>query len=297
MIVKTHAIVLRIFPFSETSRVVTWLTSDYGKISTLMKGSQRYNSLFLGQFDFFYTCQLLFYLRNYQGIHIVKECSPLELRASFRTLWKATACASYVADIASRICPFHAPHKEIYQWLESALDFFAVQHSLKKGLFWFELKLLEAMGLSPQFNVCMKCGRPLMRAGSRPLPASDGCFPEHSDLEQPRGVRVNIPGESHNRLSRDTRRFLFSYRQGGVYCDNCRTEPLRDVIEIDPDIIGILKFWQESGTWRVAQRSKCKAQQIEKIESILGLLLQYHLGINISSRNKALEILTIQVHG
>ena len=41
MIIKTTAIVLRIHPFSRTSRVVTWLTSDFGRVVTVIKGADR----------------------------------------------------------------------------------------------------------------------------------------------------------------------------------------------------------------------------------------------------------------
>ena len=92
MIVKTQAIVLRMIPFSETSRVVLWLTRDHGKIATIIKGAHRRRSPFVGQVDLFYTCELLVYLRLFRGLHIVKECSPLKPRTPLRSRWRATAC-------------------------------------------------------------------------------------------------------------------------------------------------------------------------------------------------------------
>ena len=252
MIVKTQAIVIRIIPFSETSRIVTWLTEDYGKILTIIKGAQRRKSRFLGQFDLFYTCELLFYLRTFQGLHIINECSPLKFREQFRTRWQSTACASYVSDLVFRICPIHAPHGQLYQWLESALDFFASKSRIRVCLPWYELKLMKVLGLSPQFNVCLKCRQP---------------------------------------LSENFEHHMFSYRQGGIYCCNCGIKPDHDTIKMAPDILGLLRFWQASKTWQSAWRSRCTTGQIEQIEKILGLLLQFHLGINTSSRTIALDVL------
>jgi len=74
MILKSPAIVLRFNPFANTSRVVVWLTRDHGKLATLVKGAQRPKSPFLGQFDLFYTCELLFYARaDRQRAHIARN--------------------------------------------------------------------------------------------------------------------------------------------------------------------------------------------------------------------------------
>ena len=89
MILKDQAIALRIHPFGNTSRIVVWLSQSYGKLATLVKGSQREKSGFLGQYDLFYTCELLFYAREQRNLHILKECTPLVLRPSFRSDWRA----------------------------------------------------------------------------------------------------------------------------------------------------------------------------------------------------------------
>ena len=93
MIVKTPAIPLYWTDVSNTSRIVTWLTAHYGKLSTTIKGDQRKNSLFRGQYDLFSTSELLFYDRTERGTHIAKECSMLTPRTIFRTDWRACASA------------------------------------------------------------------------------------------------------------------------------------------------------------------------------------------------------------
>lgn len=60
MIIKTTGLVLRLDPFSKTSQVITWLTPDHGRTVTLAKGAKRVKSNLVGQYDCFYTCELLF---------------------------------------------------------------------------------------------------------------------------------------------------------------------------------------------------------------------------------------------
>ena len=46
-IVKTQGIVLAVYPWSQTSHVVTWLTPDHGPVTTLVKGAVRAKSAFV----------------------------------------------------------------------------------------------------------------------------------------------------------------------------------------------------------------------------------------------------------
>ena len=79
-IIKTQGIVLSIHPWSQTSHVVTWLTPDHGPVTTLVKGAVRTKSAFLGQYDLFYRCDLLYYARASGDLHALREVTPRNLR-------------------------------------------------------------------------------------------------------------------------------------------------------------------------------------------------------------------------
>lgn len=268
MILKTQAIVLKMVPFSETSRIVTWLTADHGRLATIVKGSQRRKSPFLGQYDLFYTCELLFYLRRHQGIHIVKECSPLKPRVTLRSQWRATACASYFSHLVARISPPYAPHPELFRLLDTALDAFAESQNLEACLYWFELKVMAAMGLSPQLNECLKCKRSLNGSADRVRP------------DRPSGVpapRRPVP--------------VFSFARGGVLCGACAGSMEKEAERMAPDVLGILRFWQQSREWNSARSSRCTPRQLRDVERVLGRFLQYHLEVGAASRELALEVM------
>lgn len=269
MIIKSEAIVLRITPFAETSRVVLWLTRDHGKIATIIKGAQRRRSLFLGQVDLFYTCELLFYLRLFRGLHIVKECSVLKPRTPLRARWRATACASYFADLVGKISPRYAPHPELFRLLDIALDYFADQSALELGLFWFELKLMKLMGLAPQLKECLRCHRQLTAAGSL---SGQGSLP------------AGVPQAS-----------VFSWARGGILCRACASSSRDRAAEsetlITPDMLALLNSWQASRSWRSAQSSACTPRQTRELERILGQFLQHHLELDGVARATAFSIL------
>ncbi|MFU8781421.1 MAG: DNA repair protein RecO, partial [Kiritimatiellia bacterium] len=100
MIAKTEAIPIRISAFGGTSQIVTWLTADHGKISTTIKGAQRPKRVGGGQYDLGYLCELLFYEREINGLHIFKDCMALKSRICLRGCWRETAIVSYLCLLA-----------------------------------------------------------------------------------------------------------------------------------------------------------------------------------------------------
>lgn len=165
---KTHALVLRVSPFSRTSHVVTWLTPEFGRLATVVKGACRPKSPFLGQYDLYYTCELLFYARERNNLHIARECTPINMRTTLRTDWRASSCASYLCDIISRVSVRGHQH-DIYDLTTTALDALCADGVSPQFVFWTELKLLDCLGLSPQLTKCPACARNLTGTASTEL--------------------------------------------------------------------------------------------------------------------------------
>ena len=174
MILKDEALALRMHPFGNTSRIVVWLSQTHGKLATLVKGSQRDRSGFLGQYDLFYTCEILFYAREQRNLHVLKECAPLETRAAFRTDWRACAAASYAAGALDRAMPFGPAPAGLYRLLADTLGRLAVRTPGPAFLPRFELLLLQELGLAPAWDACAKCRADLRGGAAARLDAAHG---------------------------------------------------------------------------------------------------------------------------
>jgi DNA repair protein RecO (recombination protein O) len=249
VIEKDQAIALRIAPYSNTSRFVLWLTREHGKIATLIKGAQRPKSAFLGQFDLFYTCELLYYARDRGGIHIARECAPLKTRAALRGHWRACLFASYFADLLARALPDGAAAPAVYDWMEATLDELARPAASPEPVFRSELGLLDHLGFRPVLNRCAACGRPI----------------------EPRAPRVP-----------------FSPARGGRLCPECAPSA-RDARPAAADALAILAAWQDAETPEEARRTRCSPRQALAMEQILGEFLRHHLDLDPESRRIAFE--------
>jgi DNA repair protein RecO (recombination protein O) len=252
MIVKTTGIVLRLDPFSKTSQVITWLTPQHGRVVTLAKGAKRRQSLLLGQYDLFHSCEFLFYESSRGSLGILKECSPLKFREPLRTDWRACLAASYLSDMLNHLTPSGAAQPGLHAFAEAALDFLC-GHGASLGIIhWHEIRLLHLLGVAPQLAACTGCGR--------------------ADVSGFATVSVSFP-------------------RGGMLCPNCRAHRHLPSIEITQDALSMLRIWQTSPSPLLAKRTACTPRQSELVERLLGQFLDYHLGTSSLSRTIVMDLL------
>jgi DNA repair protein RecO (recombination protein O) len=242
---------MRLAASGETSRVVTWLTPDHGRLATLLKGALRPNNAFLGQYDLFYTCELLYYPRPHGDLHFAKECCPIKLRTRFRSDWVACAQASYLTDLAMRAIPAHAPQRQLFLWLNHGLDELARADFTPSLTIWLELKLLDILGLAPRLSTCMTCHTPL----------ETGRITAH-----------------------------FSNERGGLLCPRCAHNDTRAAPPLAADVLAILRNWQRAGTSSSVRRTRLDPQQSAPLEQLLGQFLRFHLDMPIPARDIAFAV-------
>lgn len=158
-IVKTTGIVLAIHPWSRTSHVVAWLTPDHGCVTTLVKGAVRPKSAFLGQYDFFYTCDLLYYAHASGDLHALRETVPTALREGLRGKWRETALAGYAAALIRDLAPPGTESSGWFSFFEGFLDLLARREApadprgqALSDLIHLETSLLDLSGQAPDFT-------------------------------------------------------------------------------------------------------------------------------------------------
>ena len=151
--IKTDAICLRIFPWSRTSHIVSWLTPA-GKITTSVKGALRPKSMFLGQYDHNYTCEIVYYVGARGGVHALRECSPVDMRCGLRDDFRSLALADYYRSLVGELSPSGPECEQWYELLEtflSALPQNGVEKRLAE-LLSFEMEVLDIVGLKPAIS-------------------------------------------------------------------------------------------------------------------------------------------------
>lgn len=165
---KTKAICLNIHPWSKTSHIVSWITPE-GKITTAVKGAVRPKSAFLGQYDFNYECEIVYYLGAKGDVHALRECSPTILREELRTNYRKLLLAEHFRTVADALAPAGPDAGEWFRLLSDSLDNISTGDNLIAEMLTFEIKALRLAGLSPEIEAAS--GSFALR-GERRIPVS-----------------------------------------------------------------------------------------------------------------------------
>lgn len=148
---RTTGIVLRIYPFTETSLVVHWLTSDFGRIATVAKGARRPKSPFRGKLDLFYLAEFTFRRSRRSELHTLQEVRVVDAHAALRRDLQLLQQAAYCAGLIQQHTETETPMPEMFELMRDLLQHLSTK-ARPQAILAFELKFLNELGLTPGFD-------------------------------------------------------------------------------------------------------------------------------------------------
>ncbi len=161
---SAEAVVLRLRPLGEADRIVILFSRERGKIDAVARGARRPHSKFGGRLDFFTRVNLM--------LHAGKSLDTVTSAETVRAIWEQLvdpdvfAAASYVAEVVDALCELDMAVPELYEALCDFQIALAQTSDLTTLLAVMDLKMLAALGFSPELDACARCGAVL---GRRPL--------------------------------------------------------------------------------------------------------------------------------
>jgi DNA repair protein RecO (recombination protein O) len=163
----TPAVVLRRSDFRESSRIVTCLTRDQGRVVALAKGAHRPDSPFLGRIDFLNELRATFG-PDRGGLRLFVRAELVRERRSLRTARRFLA-ASHLAQLCEFAMPDPRPEPAIYELLTGGLTLIerCPDAALGHVLLGLELRHLESLGALPDLHRCATCGSALHQGAFR----------------------------------------------------------------------------------------------------------------------------------
>ncbi|MFO0826021.1 MAG: DNA repair protein RecO [Gemmataceae bacterium] len=155
------ALVVRGTDWSETSRITTLFTREFGKIRALAKGGRRIKSNFDCAFDLLTVCRIVF-LRKASGLDLLTEARMEERFPVLREKLPALYAGYYVAELLSDGSQDYDPHPILFEAALGTLRNLgnAVDH--RDAVTAFELVWLRELGYSPRLDACAACGADVM---------------------------------------------------------------------------------------------------------------------------------------
>src|SRR3954447_2778005 len=128
---KSLALVIRTTDWSETSRIATLWTRDFGKVRVLAKGGRRLKSNFEIALDLLTVCSMVFLRKSSGGLDLLTEAQVAERFPRLRTDLHALYAGYYVAELLADWTEDYDPHPVLFDAAVAALrDFGAPGTSL-----------------------------------------------------------------------------------------------------------------------------------------------------------------------
>jgi DNA repair protein RecO (recombination protein O) len=149
MIERTTGIVLRTRRLTETSLIVHWLTTEFGRIATVAKGAQRPKSPLRGKLDLFYLADFTFVRSRRSDLHTLREVGLRETHSGLREDLAYVEQASYCAALIEQTTETETPLPQIFELMEGLLRELPRHRPQTLTVLAFEIKLLRELGQGP----------------------------------------------------------------------------------------------------------------------------------------------------
>ena len=152
MIINTSAVVLRSFPYSETSIIARCYTRDHGKVSVIVKGARRKKSPMAAYFQSMNYLDIVYYYRETHSLQSASKATFVEIWSGLNQDLKKIAYGLAVIELTEKTNPENDPHPELFDELVAVLKAFNSSDLRLNLVFWyFQIKLLTILGFKPNF--------------------------------------------------------------------------------------------------------------------------------------------------
>lgn len=154
---KTSGMVLRTVDFSETSKIVTLFTRDFGKLGAMAKGGRRLKSGFQLALDSFSVCDIGLIRKSSADLDLLTEAVLVERFTGLQSNLSALYAAYYLAEILDGFLQTDDPHPGLYDITLASLRALANGGDRDLLLAQFQSSLLRELGFGLNLERCASC--------------------------------------------------------------------------------------------------------------------------------------------
>ncbi len=159
---QAEGIVIAVKDWGETDRLVMLFSRERGKIAVLAYGAKRPRSQLAGGMQLFTHVEVS--LQPGKVFDQVKQCT---IKTSFRNIMQDLSRMAYgmfMLEVVNELCPERQPECILFERLLKALAVLGKRNPRLVALAW-AWQVLAEVGLSPQLDYCVYCGKEAGKTG------------------------------------------------------------------------------------------------------------------------------------
>jgi len=171
---KTTGYVLHCINYGESDLIVTFFTSDFGKLKGIAKGAKRSKKRFANAFEPFSLTNIIFSRKSRDALAFIELCEVIDHYDAIRLDLEKTLTASYFIDLIDHFSPEGKKNENLFKLLQSFLSLLNREKESDALLRFFEMRLLTATGFEPTLDHCIACKTPVINGGTYYFSAAEG---------------------------------------------------------------------------------------------------------------------------
>ncbi|MBI5235986.1 MAG: DNA repair protein RecO [Deltaproteobacteria bacterium] len=163
---STHAVVLNSVDYAESDRILTFFTREHGKLSGIAKGARRSKKRFVGKLDPASALKLNFFHNGAQDLVRIDGADLINGFSDVKSDIHRYSAACYLLELTSEMTREGQDLPAVYGLLSGFLSLMNAGASSEALMRFFEIRLLDQVGLLPRFDSCASCGKGLLESGA-----------------------------------------------------------------------------------------------------------------------------------
>jgi DNA repair protein RecO (recombination protein O) len=152
---RSEAIVLGRRDFSESDRLLTLFSRDFGKIQAIAKGARKPQSRKTGHVELFMRTNFLF--AKGRDMNIITQAEMVEGYGGLRDDLVLTTYASYLVELLERFTADEDKNVGEYDLLANGLSWLEQTADVLLVARYYELRLMGLAGYQPRLFHCVAC--------------------------------------------------------------------------------------------------------------------------------------------
>jgi len=164
---KTEAIIIRSYPLSDASKILTFYTREFGKVRAVAKGAKRAKSKFRGNVELLNHGLLVFFEKPNRDLQNVNEFDLIDCFDQLKQDFDQTIYACYCSELVDAIESEGGANQDVFNLLIRAFKMLPCTKDIPLLARIFELCLLDKAGYMPIFSHCIVCSELLVDVAAR----------------------------------------------------------------------------------------------------------------------------------
>ena len=154
MIIHTPAIVLKSFPYGDTSLIARCFSKEQGKISLIIKGARSKKSNRAAHFQPLSYIDLIYNYKPQRELQILSKVNFIEYWSKILNDLRSLTLSMAIIELTEKTITDEDPHPSLFSILSDVLKAYNNKKSDPNLLFWFyECSLLTHLGFQPNLDI------------------------------------------------------------------------------------------------------------------------------------------------